>query len=61
MPYTPQQIRFCTSRDGVRIAYATCGAGPSLVRMPYQISHLKFDWDNLVWRHWLSLTSSVTP
>jgi len=55
MPYPPQQIRFCTSRDGVRIAYATCGAGPSLVRMPYQISHLKFDWDNLVWRHWLSL------
>jgi pimeloyl-ACP methyl ester carboxylesterase/DNA-binding CsgD family transcriptional regulator len=55
MAQSAQQIRFCTSRDGVRIAYATCGSGPPLVRAPYPISHLKFDWDSPVWRHWLSL------
>ncbi len=27
-----QQIRFCKSRDGTRIAYAVCGEGPPLVR-----------------------------
>ena len=27
-----QQIRFCTSSDGTRIAYATVGQGPALVR-----------------------------
>ena len=26
-----QQIRFCTSADGTRIAYATLGEGPPLV------------------------------
>ena len=26
-----QQIRFCTTSDGVRIAYATAGEGPPLV------------------------------
>jgi len=26
-----QQIRFCTTSDGVRIAYATVGSGPPLV------------------------------
>ena len=26
-----QQIRFCESRDGVRIAYATTGEGPPVV------------------------------
>jgi class 3 adenylate cyclase/pimeloyl-ACP methyl ester carboxylesterase len=28
-----QQIRFCTSADGTRIAYATLGAGPPLVHL----------------------------
>jgi len=27
---TAQQIRFCTSRDGTRIAYAISGSGPLL-------------------------------
>jgi pimeloyl-ACP methyl ester carboxylesterase/DNA-binding CsgD family transcriptional regulator len=58
MAHPRQQIRFCTSRDGVRIAYATCGAGPVLVRTPHLVSHLKYDWDSLIWRHWLSLFAS---
>jgi len=41
-----QQIRFCTSRDGTRIAYATCGAGPPLVWVAHFVHHLKFDWDS---------------
>jgi pimeloyl-ACP methyl ester carboxylesterase/DNA-binding CsgD family transcriptional regulator len=55
MTHPPQQIRFCASRDGARIAYATCGAGLPLVRVAHPMSHLKFDWDSPVWRHWLSL------
>ena len=27
-----QSIRFCTTRDGVRIAYAVAGSGPVLVK-----------------------------
>lgn len=42
----------------MRIAYATCGAGPALVRTPHPVSHLKYDWDSLVWKHWLSLFAS---
>jgi len=33
MPTPTQQIRFCTSADGVRIAYTTSGAGPPLVEV----------------------------
>ena len=50
-----QQIRFCKSRDGTRIAYATCGAGPPLVWAAGWAHHLKLDWDSPVWRPWLSL------
>jgi pimeloyl-ACP methyl ester carboxylesterase/DNA-binding CsgD family transcriptional regulator len=49
-----QQIRFCTSPDGVRIAYAVTGSGPPLVKVANWVSHLEFDSDSPVWRHWLT-------
>ncbi len=49
-----QQIRFCTSPDGVRIAYASSGTGPPLVRASTYLTHLEHDWDSPVWRHWLT-------
>jgi pimeloyl-ACP methyl ester carboxylesterase/DNA-binding CsgD family transcriptional regulator len=55
MVHPAQQIHFCTSRDGTRIAYATCGAGPPLVWAAHWVHHLKFDWDSPIWRHWLSM------
>src|SRR5262245_60172830 len=54
MGFPAQQIRFCTSRDGTRIAYARCGAGPPLIWVAHWIHHLKFDWDSPVWRPWIS-------
>ncbi len=49
-----QQIRFCTSRDKVRIAYATCGEGPPLVKALQWGTHLELDWQTPVWRAWLT-------
>jgi pimeloyl-ACP methyl ester carboxylesterase/DNA-binding CsgD family transcriptional regulator len=47
-----QQIRFCTSPDGVRLAYATCGAGPALVKAAHWFTHVELDWHSPLWRHW---------
>ncbi len=49
-----QQIHFCTTDDGVRIAYATVGKGPPLVKAANWLSHLEFDWRSPVWRHLLA-------
>lgn len=38
-----QDIRFCTTRDGVRIAYATSGKGPPIVRPGHWLTHLEYD------------------
>jgi len=51
-PQMKQQIRFCTAKDGVRIAFATAGEGPPLVRVNNWFTHLELDWGNPVWRHW---------
>jgi pimeloyl-ACP methyl ester carboxylesterase len=48
-----QQIRFCTAPDGVRLAYAMRGSGPPIVRVATWLTHLDFDGESPVWRHWV--------
>ena len=48
-----QEIRFCRAPDGVQIAYAVHGAGPPLVVDSCWLSHLQYDWQSPVWRHYL--------
>jgi len=50
-PELRQQIRFCSTRDGVRIAYATVGEGPPLIKTANWLNHLEFDWESPIWRH----------
>lgn len=49
-----QRIQFATGRDGTRIAYATHGAGPPLVRAAHWLTHLQYDWESPIWRPWLT-------
>jgi TolB-like protein/pimeloyl-ACP methyl ester carboxylesterase/Tfp pilus assembly protein PilF len=39
-----QRIAYCTTRDGVRIAYATSGQGPLIVRVLGWFTHLEREW-----------------
>ena len=48
-----QTIRFCTSADGVRLAFGVHGSGPPLVRVATWMTHLQYDWDSPLWHHWL--------
>jgi pimeloyl-ACP methyl ester carboxylesterase/DNA-binding CsgD family transcriptional regulator len=49
-----QQIRFCTTADGVRIAYAAAGSGTPLVKAPNWLNHLELDVRSRVWRAWIA-------
>ena len=49
-----QRIRFCNSRDGVRIACSAVGRGTPLVMLSGGHSHLELDLDNPVFGHWLT-------
>jgi pimeloyl-ACP methyl ester carboxylesterase/DNA-binding CsgD family transcriptional regulator len=48
-----QAIRFCTAADGTSIAYATIGHGPPLVKAPHWLTHLEYEAESVLWRHWL--------
>ncbi len=52
-PVLRQEIRFCLAADRVRIAYATSGEGPPLLKPSNWLTHLEFDWESPVWRHWM--------
>lgn len=52
-----QKIRFCTAHDGARIAFATSGSGPPLVKAGNWLSHLEFDVQSPVWGHLLETLS----
>ena len=47
------ETRFCTAQDGLRLAYAVEGDGPPLVRASTWLTHLVFDRQSPVWRHWV--------
>ena len=49
-----QEIRFCTSGDGTRIAYSMVGTGPPLAKTANWLSHIEYEWDSPVWKHWVS-------
>jgi pimeloyl-ACP methyl ester carboxylesterase/DNA-binding CsgD family transcriptional regulator len=48
-----QEIRFCAASDGVRLAWARHGSGPPLLKASNWLTHLEYDWESPVWRHWL--------
>ncbi|HEY7269791.1 MAG TPA: alpha/beta fold hydrolase [Dehalococcoidia bacterium] len=48
-----ETIQFCSTADGVRIAYAIAGKGPPLVKAANWLSHLDYDASSPLWRHWI--------
>lgn len=44
-----QKIQFCTTEDGTRIAYASVGEGPPLVKAANWLNHLELDWHAPIW------------
>ncbi len=50
-----QRTYFCKAADGTRLAYATLGAGPPIVKVANWLSHLELDWQGPVWPSWLAL------
>lgn len=47
------QVRFCTTRDGVQIAYASRGHGLPVVKTPNWLNHVELDVHSVVWRPWI--------
>ena len=56
-----QRIRYLRTSDGVRVAWAEAGSGPVLVKASNWLTHLEYDWQSPVWRHWIRFLSGQLP
>lgn len=54
-----QDIRYCASSDGTRIAYAISGEGVPILKAANWMSHLQFEWESPIWRHWIRSLSET--
>jgi class 3 adenylate cyclase/pimeloyl-ACP methyl ester carboxylesterase len=52
-PTVPRETHFCTTPDGVALAFAIDGEGPPLVKAGNWMTHLDFERQSPVWRHWV--------
>ena len=52
-----QRIRSLRTRDGVQLARAEAGAGPTLIKAANWMTHLEYEWESPVWRHWIRFFS----
>jgi pimeloyl-ACP methyl ester carboxylesterase/DNA-binding CsgD family transcriptional regulator len=50
---TAQRIRYLRTTDGVQLAWAEAGTGPVLVKAANWLTHLEYEWESPVWRHWI--------
>jgi pimeloyl-ACP methyl ester carboxylesterase/DNA-binding CsgD family transcriptional regulator len=50
---TSQRIRYLRTGDGVQLAWSEAGSGPALVKAANWLTHLEYDWESPVWRHWV--------
>ena len=56
-PAAQQEISFCRSVDGINIAYAAVGGGPTLLKAANWLTHIDYDWESPAWApllHWLA-------
>lgn len=52
-----QRIRYLRTGDGVQLAWAEAGKGPALIKASNWLSHLEYEWESPVWRHWIRFFS----
>ena len=53
-----QHIHYVTSFDGTRLAWAESGGGPVLVKAANWLTHLEYEWESPVWKHWMQFFSA---
>ena len=52
-----QRVRYVSATDGLRLAWAEAGSGTPLVKAANWLTHLEYEWESPVWKHWIRFFS----
>lgn len=53
-----QHVRFLKVSDGTRLALAESGDGPIVVKAANWLTHLEYEWESPLWKHWIQFFSA---
>ena len=53
-----QHVRYLSTSDGLRLAWAEAGSGAPLVKAANWLTHLEYEWGSPVWNHWIRFFSA---
>jgi pimeloyl-ACP methyl ester carboxylesterase/DNA-binding CsgD family transcriptional regulator len=52
-----QHIRYAVTADDVKLAWSAFGHGPPLVKAATWLTHLQYDLESPIWKHWIAFLS----
>ena len=44
-----QEVTFCRTADGINLALAAAGSGPTLIKVANWLTHIEYDWESPIW------------
>lgn len=53
-----QHVRYLKASDGTRLAWAESGVGELVVKAANWLTHLEYEWESPVWKHWIRFFSA---
>jgi pimeloyl-ACP methyl ester carboxylesterase len=53
-----QSIRYVRLPDGTRLAWADAGSGSPVIKAANWLTHLEYEWESPVWKHWIRFFST---
>jgi pimeloyl-ACP methyl ester carboxylesterase/DNA-binding CsgD family transcriptional regulator len=57
MKKSTQTIRYLRTTDGVQLAWADAGVGHVMIKAANWLTHLEYEWESPIWRHWIRFFS----
>jgi pimeloyl-ACP methyl ester carboxylesterase/DNA-binding CsgD family transcriptional regulator len=55
---TRQHVRYLKASDGTRVAWAESGDGDLVIKAANWLTHLEYEWESPVWKHWIRFFSA---
>jgi pimeloyl-ACP methyl ester carboxylesterase/DNA-binding CsgD family transcriptional regulator len=55
-----QHVHYVNATDGTRLAWAVSGTGLPLIKAANWLTHLEYEWESPVWRHWIQFFSGIS-
>jgi len=52
-----QRVQYARASDGIRLAWAESGTGPVVVKAANWLTHLEYELESPVWKHWIRFLS----